>query len=197
MPRTSLKDVRTQEILSAFTKCVARYGLDGSTLARISEEAGIARPLLRHYLGNREEMIQRLLDHVLSDFATRTKTFFDMLPATGRIDALIEALFGRVDYSSESAAVFAALVAASERHKEIRQPLLRFVYEFEDRIAAEIRAENTSADPNLVDVAAAGITAIYFNTDAVMPLVPKEGWRDRQRAAALVLLEAACQSGRT
>ncbi|EEE37709.1 transcriptional regulator [Rhodobacteraceae bacterium KLH11] len=189
MPRPSLKDTRTQQILDAFMRCVARFGLDGSTLARISEEAGVARPLLRHYLGNREEMVQKLLDHVMQVFANRVEELFAALPSSDRTQAMMEALFGRSVYSSENAAVFAALVAASERYGALRDPLQGFVYDFEARVAAEIAHDAPTANTQDINVAAAGITAIYFNTDAIMPLKPRAGWRDTQRAAAQMLLD--------
>lgn len=197
MPRPSLKDTRTGEILDAFMRCVARYGLDGSTLARISEEAGVGRPLLRHYLGNREEMVHRLLDHVLQSFDARVNDLFGTLPPAGRVTALMDALFDRSTYSPDSAAVFAALVAASDRYPDIREPLLGFVYDFEASVAQEISRETPGADPAAVAVAAGGISAIYFNTDAVMPLRPKNGWRDLQRRAAQMLLDQVRQVGRS
>ncbi len=189
MPRPSMKDARSEQILNAFMRCVARYGLDGSTLARISEEAGVGRPLLRHYLGNRDEMVRKLLDHVLKVFADQVEALFDTLPCTDRVAAMLDALFGRGTYSSESAAVFAALVAASERHADLREPLLGFVYDFEARIAAEIMNELPAANVQGVRAVAAGMSAIYFNTDAVMPLRPRAEWRDTQRVAAQMLLD--------
>ena len=38
MPRPSVKAERTEEILDAFERCVARYGVEGSTLERIAEQ---------------------------------------------------------------------------------------------------------------------------------------------------------------
>ena len=69
MPRPSLKDQRSQEILDAYLTCVAHFGLDGATQERIAEEAGVKRPLLRHYLGNKDEMITALADYVVAGFA--------------------------------------------------------------------------------------------------------------------------------
>ena len=41
MGRPNLTEVRTSEILDAFERCVARFGLEGSSLERVAEEAGI------------------------------------------------------------------------------------------------------------------------------------------------------------
>ena len=93
MARPSLKEVRTLEILDAFVTCVTRYGLDGSTLERISEEAGVKRPILRHYLGNREEMVALLIEHVVERFNAQTEALFANLPAERRWPALMDQLF--------------------------------------------------------------------------------------------------------
>ena len=76
MPRPSLKDAKSKEILDAFVRCAARFGLDGSTLERIADEAGIQRPMIRHYLGNRDQMIAKLLEHVNSRFDEMTNQLF-------------------------------------------------------------------------------------------------------------------------
>lgn len=189
MPRPSLKIERTEEILDAFMTCVARYGLDGSTLDLISKQAGIARPLLRHYLGNRNEMVLQLLDHVVQKFTAMTRAIVDSLPTENRFEVLMDALFERKDHSSENAAVFQALVAASERYPEIRKPLLKFVTQFEAFITSEISREKQHADINACKIAASGLTAIYFNTDAIRPLKPSRTWRSYQRQAAQTLVD--------
>jgi AcrR family transcriptional regulator len=162
--------------------------LDGSTLDRISAEAGVARPMLRHYLGNREQMVGHLLEHVGQVFAAETDQLFDFLPETQRMDALFDAVFTRKLPSSENAAVFQALVAASDRYDGIRDMLLTFVYQFEAKMRVEIQREKPNADPMGIEVAAAGLTAITFNVDATLPLLPEEAWRARQRDAAQMLL---------
>lgn len=175
-------------LLDAFTTCVARYGLDGSTLERISEEAGVGRPLLRHYLGNREEMVAKLLDHVVFKFQDVTDQLDTMLPDTGRVDFIMEALFGNYGHSPEDAAVFQALVAASDRHPEIKQPLLQFVERFENLVARELIADYQKAGEERCRIIATGICGLYFNTDAVRPLGPGDIWLQRQRRAAESLL---------
>ena len=188
MPRPSLKNARTEEIFDALMRTVARYGLEGATLARIAEEAGIARPLLRHYLGNREDMIAQFLGHVMERFQQLTQSLFDTLGAEDRLEALINTLFASPYHASENAAVFQALVAASERHNQIREPLLNFVLEFEARLTAEILREKPTANKTAARVVAAGLTGIYFNTDAITPLKPGEVWVEQQKQAALLLL---------
>ncbi len=62
MPRKSLKEIRSEQILAAYATYITRYGLEGATQERIAEPAGVKRLIFRHYLGNREEMIDALID---------------------------------------------------------------------------------------------------------------------------------------
>jgi len=189
MPRPSLKETRSEEILAAFMRCVARFGLDGSTLKRISDEGGIGRPLLRHYLGNRDQMVTRLLEYVAKKFEQISQEMIADLPKTSRLDALLDSLFSNDKHSADNAAVFQALVAASDRHPEIRPALLDFVHGFEKRIADEILLEKPHADAENIEIAASGLTAIYFNIDAITPLNPDKTWCSRQKSAAQMLLK--------
>ena len=187
MARPSLKTERSEEILDAFTRCIARYGLDGSTLARISEEAGVGRPLLRHYLGNRDQMVERVLAHVMARFEQSTDAIFASLPATERMQELLAILFAGRQDSSENAAVFQALVAASDRYVGISDALMGWVSGFEAKIAVEVRHAYKCSD-QAAATTAAGISAIYFNTYAIMPLGPQPEWLARQRSAVDALL---------
>ncbi|MEM6481655.1 MAG: TetR/AcrR family transcriptional regulator [Pseudomonadota bacterium] len=190
MPRPSLKNVRSREILDAFMMCVAKYGLDGSTLERIAEEAGVQRTLLRHYLGNREEMVTQLMDHTLTRFAEMTDEMVADLPETNRWPTLLERLFSNQSHQPGSAAVFQALIAASDQYPNLKDPLMSFVLDFENTLSREIKAFFTTASAEKCEVVASGITSIYFGVDAVLPLSPPDFWTDRQKKAALILQQS-------
>lgn len=194
MPRPSLADVRTEEFLDAFMRCVARYGLDGSTLEKISDEAGAARPMLRHYLGNRDQMVDALFQHVLKKFEDKTELLFGSLPEfeaqTSRIEALLDILFDGMGHQADDASVYQALVAVSHRYDGMSDALMGFVTGFERAISAELLDAFPQADAYQCDVVAAGITATYFNHDATMPLDPPSAWRAKQRGAAELLVRS-------
>ena len=60
MARKSVKELRANEILDAFEICIARQGINNVTLADIGLQAGIKRPAIRHFVGNRDELRQAL-----------------------------------------------------------------------------------------------------------------------------------------
>ncbi|MEO1194208.1 MAG: TetR/AcrR family transcriptional regulator [Pseudomonadota bacterium] len=189
MGRPSLKKERAFEILEAFMRCVARYGLDGSTQDRIAEEAGVNRTLLRHYVGNRDEMVAALLDHIESRFDEMTLALVQDLPPQERSRRLLDRLFAAETHATIDAAVYQALVAASDRYPGIRDRLTDFLDRFEATLAQEFAREHPSAESETCSMVATGIAAIYFSFDSSLPLKPPPSWRLRHRAAADALLE--------
>ena len=97
LPRPSLKDQRSAEILDAYLTCVAKFGLDGATQERIAAQAGVKRPLLRHYLGNRDEMISTLTNHVIGEFDAATEMLRGAIPYLRNSKDLVDLMF---DYDS-------------------------------------------------------------------------------------------------
>ncbi len=63
--RPSIAAERREEILRAFETCALRQGLAATTLADVAEEAGLPRPLVRHFMGNRADMVDGLIDRMM------------------------------------------------------------------------------------------------------------------------------------
>ena len=191
MPRPSLKDVRSAEILTAFASCVARFGLEGATQERIAEAAGVKRTILRHYLGNRDDMIDALIDFVVADFDAQSQALFDALPNADRVTALLDVLFGASGKTNpDMVLVFEALVAASDRYSKARKALLAWTQRFIDAVEAELITAFPHAAKDKVAASAHGIVALYFNADSLHPLNPPKSWDRTARAAADLLVNA-------
>ncbi len=189
MPRPSLKHQRSEEILAAFARCVARFGLDGATLELVADEAGVSRPAVRHFVGNREDLIEALAAHVRRDYQTKMETLFAWLPQTGRIEALIELLFApNAASSSEDVALAQALMAAADRYPSVAAPLKNWITEFDQRIQDELSAHAPNAAPKDIAAASFGILSLYFNIDALTQLRMPEHYADAAKTAALNLI---------
>ena len=65
MARPSIAAERREEILTAFENCALRKGLAATTLNDVAEESGLQRSLIRHFVGNREEMVKGLIDRMV------------------------------------------------------------------------------------------------------------------------------------
>lgn len=191
MARPSLKEQRSKEILSAFARCVARLGLEGATLERIAEEAGVARPAVRHFVGNRDELVEALAAHVQDDYQTKMEAMFDWLPETGRIDALLETLFAPDHYSSsDDVALANALIAAADRYPSVAETLSGWICDFDQRLQRELAAQYPNAAPEDVAAASFGVISIYFNIDGLSPLALPDRYAAAAKRGALKLIES-------
>lgn len=184
MARPSVKAERTEEILDAFERCVARFGVEGSTLERIAEEAGLRRSLLRHYVGNRDDLLDALVERFLEQSARETDELFAALPEKGRATVLIGYLFDETYADTQAVLVADALVAASAHHPELGPKLRNWIEDFTDGIAQELGRSYPATDPASLHEVAAGLVGIFFTVDSLTPLGPMPRFRAASKAAA-------------
>ncbi|WP_170763100.1 TetR/AcrR family transcriptional regulator [Ruegeria lacuscaerulensis] len=188
MPRPSLKTQRSKEILDAYMTCVARFGLEGATQERIAAEAGIKRPLLRHYLGNRDQMIAELNAHVAESFNALTTEFDMALTQIETSAQLIEILFAE-DKTIDPRLMLAwqALTASAGDHTELSQQLLDSLSQFLSVMERTLRRIAPEADAGRVRAVTQGISAAFQTLESVSPLKPPAIWRSELKLAATLL----------
>ncbi len=184
MPRPSVKAERTEEILDAFERCVARYGIEGATLERIAEAAGLRRSLLRHYIGNRDELIEALTTRFIMRSDAQVKELFEELPTIGRATALLDILFDENYSDNHLALVAAALIAAAPNYPHLNARLRQWTHHFIEGVAEELQRALPTADSTACFETAAGISGIYFNVESLAPLGHMNALRSASKKAA-------------
>jgi TetR/AcrR family transcriptional regulator, transcriptional repressor of aconitase len=187
MARPDLKDERREQILDAFEACVARYGIEGATLAKIAETADLARPLIRHNVGNREELIAALVERFLAGSQQAVDELVVMLPAEHRAECLIDCLFDPQYSNAQLVQVANALVTASADERALANKMRTWLNNFVDQVTAVLISDFPDAPPEKIAAAAAGITGIYFNVEALYPLGDIKALAAASKDAALTL----------
>ena len=188
--RPTNRDERHKQVMHALVRCVARFGLDGATLSQVAEEAGLARPLIRHHIGNREDMIAALTDFVLKTFAEQTEAMVDALPIEGPSAALVDMLFSEGAASEpDMILAFAALTARASDDMDLRERCRASLLHFETAVSKTLFDEHRGVEQTDAEAAAHGITALYFNLTSLAPLDMPVGWKKRAKTVALRLLE--------
>ncbi|MCG8491418.1 MAG: TetR/AcrR family transcriptional regulator [Sneathiellales bacterium] len=190
MPRPSLKNRRREEILDAYEICVAKFGVEGATLEKTAEEAGLARALLRHHVGNREELLDALVTRFLENSEIQTKGFYAALPANNRMETLISWLFDPEYSDSRSVLVAEALIAASEARPKLGVKIKAWVEDFVKQLSQEISQHAPQESPEAIEEVAMGITALYFNAESLTPLGALPDIRKTSAATCLRLLKS-------
>ena len=194
MGRPSVKEERAALILNAFEACVAKYGVEGATLQKIADEAGLARALLRHHIGNREELLNALVDRFMLRSNESLVALVEALPAQNRLAALIDILFDPQYASSNSDVLIAeALIAASQTRPELKERIVTWYQRFDDVISNEARHAVPEAEEEEINIFTTGVIGIYFNVDSFGLLGAMPKLRERSHLAAVSLLKVLMQ----
>ena len=190
MPRPSAKKERTEEILYAFERCVVKYGVEGATLERLAEESGLRRSLIRHYMGNRDDLIKALLQRFLEKSDRQTALLLSFLPEKETASTMIEYLFDDSCSDSSHALVANVLFSAAANISYLAQPLKASVDSLIDAIADLLCQTHPHSNGDDCYAVATGIVGIYFNIESVAHLGDVSRWRAASKRSALILLKS-------
>lgn len=188
MGRPSVKDERREQILRAYETCVARFGVEGASLEKVAEQAGLARPLIRHNVGNRDDLLAALVDRFLSRSETSVQRMINALPESRATETLIDWLFDPNYSDAQFVLVAEALIAASQEDPALATLMKRWTRDFIASVRSVLEKDAPSAPGDTIDAVAAGVTGIYFNTDSLTPLGDMSDIRDASKRAALMLV---------
>ena len=137
--RPALTEQRRQQIVDAFIRLLAEKGLEATSLDDVASTAGLQRTAIRHYVGNREALIETTLEQLASQYAAQLETATERgLDAV--LDKLFEPLFSGDDAEADYA--FDALVGQALRSDRLREILHEFYESCEKLIARQIRNAN-------------------------------------------------------
>lgn len=190
MARPEIKDTRREQILDAFEICVAKYGVEGATLAKTAEQAGLARPLVRHNVGNREELISALVDRFMERSREKMQAFVEMLPANDKAAHAVEWLFDPQYADTQLVQVAYALIAFSADNAAMAEKMQAWVRDFEERLTGLIADDYPQADSEKIAAVSTGIMGIYFNVESLSVLGNSNTLSAPSKQAALMLLGA-------
>lgn len=191
MPRPSLKTQRTEEILDAFERCIVKYGIQGASLERIAEEAGMGRPILRHYVGNRDDLIIAITHRFVSGSKATLAAFKAVLPTKNRVRAMLNLLFGGQEtFDRDENLIADALIAEANRLTEVSRLLTGWFDEFVHVVEQELRNEYKDAKPSECRAAALGIISTFFVMGSLKPMTDSPKLRRTAKKAAEQLVES-------
>ena len=186
MGRPDLSHIRREQILDAFGRCVARYGLHGSSLELVASEAGMKRSVLRHYMGNRDDMIVALAERVAASSRAVLVEFANS-PGAGQVDVLLDFLLAPASQNTDDLLTVEALIAAGEDHPRVRTLMTDYIGDVVSMCADHLQLAYPDAPRDACSVAAHGIVGIAFNHAAFAPLSLPEEYLNAAYAAARAL----------
>jgi len=170
MGRPSMAAERREQILEAVTRCVGELGLEGTTLERVAEASGFSRGHIRHYVGNREEMIRAFQDRLTVRYVTRMREIDAEAEPGKRGAALTGFLFGAEWAPNADNGAINALMWAAARNEQVREHLRASYLAMERILARALRADYPAAPAAECAATAYTLVCLAFAHSTLMEL---------------------------
>lgn len=186
MPRPSVAEERTRQIIDATIKTIATHGITGASLDRIAEEAGMSRGHVRHFVGNRDDLLRESARGFYFDGTDGTS----FLPSgTDSLDAAMEYLFSAefTEPGSDNAVVF-GFVEAARTNPAIAELLSTAYGGTESVIAGLLAAAYPAASRADCESTAYGVVAIALHNVFLSDIQTSTAGTDAARDAARRLI---------
>lgn len=179
---------RSEQIYEAFVRCLAREGFEGTTLEAVAAEAGLPRPAIRHFVGNRDALIEGAARHLTRRYERHFAATLEALPARPAplLDFLFLGGFAR-DLPDEGAAV-SALAGAASRSPSARRALRRMYGVLEDALVGHLARAFPRAATGSVRGTAFALMCLAEQSAELIDLgFPRARAQDARTAGAHVL----------
>ncbi|NMP33128.1 TetR/AcrR family transcriptional regulator [Thalassotalea sp. M1531] len=171
MARPSLAPQRIEEILDALEVCILKHGIQATSLESIAETAGMKRTILRHYIGNRDDIICALSKRWRDKYSDQWQQIVAWLPATNRSEAMIDALFTVGSADRVNATIIGeAIFSEAKRLSPIKEDQQHIMLEFHQHVSDALKVDYPDASDDKVSLVSHGIYASYLMAESLLPL---------------------------
>ncbi|WP_261843285.1 TetR family transcriptional regulator [Aliamphritea ceti] len=136
MTKAETRAIREKSLLRAALVTVARYGIEGATVARICSEAGASRGLISHYFVSKDALLIAALQGLFDEAQTLKENIAadQSLPLTERIRGIAHSSFQAPVYSWEMAAAWQAFTNACRFTPLYLEPIQDSTEQFNDTV---------------------------------------------------------------
>ncbi|MEM9954925.1 MAG: TetR family transcriptional regulator [Chloroflexota bacterium] len=126
MPRKSMAKQRREELLDAFERCIIKYGLEGTSLEQVADEAQMTRSIIRHYIGNRDDLVSALIDRLIRQYAEQLTENYADIPPEQMVSYAVDNMFSQKDaLSVREKIIIDVLMTAKERYPDAKKKLIQ------------------------------------------------------------------------
>jgi len=195
MGRAKMGDERREQILTAFEKCVVRDGLAKTTLQNVAAEAGLPRSLVRYFTGNRDDMVDLLIERMIE----RGQAQLEAMQPKGRqakTEDLLGFLFGGVFADETSNCIVTELFYLSGHDESIKARLQKMYQGMQDVLSKQMAKDGIGKGPAERRALSYALMSLAYGDATFSFLGLKGGARNSLRSHAALLLEEAARKGR-
>ena len=171
MARPSMAGQLREEILYAVEICILEKVIQATSLEYLAETAKMKRTILRHYIGNRDDIICALSARWSGNYQAQWEETLNWLPGTARLESLIDILFSpRSEEYVNNTIIGEALFSEAKRLEAVKQDQKKNMTEFINIVNNELTNQFAKSDKTKINLVAHGIHANYLMSESLLPL---------------------------
>lgn len=125
MPRINVKDKRKQQLIDANISSIAKRGLSETTIAHVSQGAGMSRGIVNFYFTTKESMMQETCQYLADEYAGGWERALekagDAATAEESLRAIVAAHFTSALCNQKKLAVWVAFWGHASSHNEYKK----------------------------------------------------------------------------
>jgi AcrR family transcriptional regulator len=159
--------MRTDQLVSTFIALIAAKGLEATSLNDVAEASGVSRTAIRHFVGNRENLIAAAVSSLTASYS---KAIIDAVGQHPKPTDLVKVLFSPSwsDATTSEPQAFDALLHEASRDAGL-SALIRHAYQtLMDLIVTSLRAHSEVRRANSELEAAAYVILCLAEHNATM-----------------------------
>jgi AcrR family transcriptional regulator len=185
--RKSLKSLRTEQILDAFEHCICAEGFQSTTLESIAHKAGMDRRMVHHYIGNKNDVVDKGVVRIIKKFYDFFDLFICNVSDNGRLENGVGFLFSEQFNKHPSTQCIAALLPITFFDPQVKSAIKSVYDAFMSFIVNEIKIFNPTADPIHSNEVAYTIVCLSFGS-GWMTNIGLQQSSDKNKSIALALI---------
>ena len=190
------KGVRKEQLIKATMKCIARYGMSGTTMALVTKEAGLSLGIANLHFESKEKLLLETLLHVTGEYNRGQTKILDNdgdLSVAARMEAILQFDFSSKVATKDKVAVWFAFWGEAKSRPTYQKICSNTDFMAEDALCALFNQaidESNYVDSNAA-IIASGYTALVDGLWLNMLIAPKHLSRKQALQVARDYLAAA------
>jgi len=190
------KEVRKEQLIQATIKCIAKHGLSGVTMARVTQEAGLSMGIANLHFESKDKLLLETLQYVTAEYAVGQTAILDSdkCPSTAaRIEAILAFDFSPTVTDKNKLAVWFGFLGEAKSRPTYQRACSRQDSASEARITALFQSALDEAGDKRADAGliAAGYIALVDGLWLNALVDPRRlPWKKAYRAARHYLATA-------
>jgi len=186
MSRPNKTSERRAQINHATIRTIAKFGYAATTLDRIAQEAGLARGHVRHYAGNRQELIREAVKLFYFGDSGAEK-FWPRSVAT--LSEAVDYLFSEAFIGTrEENAVFVGFFEAARADAEISNILSRAYSGAEKELARLLKKDYPTVAPSRLRQVAFSVVALAIHNVFLLDISGQTTTTVRAKSSAKLVI---------